>query len=104
MMMRAQFTRADLQQAFDDYAEVNGREAALGVLADTTGTRDLTAVPEHRIIVAMAALIGGLSFGGGSPKIEVKASPVARLKLVQDNLNAMSQKFFARKEADVGRS
>jgi|SRR5450759_1224209 hypothetical protein len=96
MMMRAQFTRADLQQAFDDYAEVNGREAALAVLADTTGTRDPAAVPEHRIIVAMAALVGGLSFGGG---IAAKASPRDRLAAVHDALNTIAEAIYSPKAA-----
>jgi hypothetical protein len=97
MMMRAQFTRADLQMAFDDYAEANGREAALAVLADKTGTRDLAAVPDHRIVVVMASLVGGLSFGGG---MAAKASSRDRLKLVHDSLNAMAVSIFGPNVSD----
>jgi hypothetical protein len=55
--------RADVQRALDDYAAAWGRDEALTVLEETTGTRDLEAVPQHRFIVAGAALIGALTLG-----------------------------------------
>ncbi len=83
-MMRAQsFDHSDLQRALDEYAERHGRARAVAVLQDTTGAREVSAVPKPRIIVAMAELIGGYSFG---------SHPVARLHA---QLAAIREKAFA---------
>lgn len=104
MLMRAQFTRADLERAFDEFAERNGRQAALAVLAETAGTRDLAAVPEPRIIAAMAAFVGGYAFGGGAVKMAAQASSRGRLKLVHDKLNRIAQSVYAPKDRPDARS
>ena len=95
MLMQAKFTHADIERAFADYADRNGRKAALAVLVKTTGTSDLAAIAENHIVVAMAALVGGLSFGGGTEKMVAHASPSDPFKFVHDKLNSMATSIFA---------
>ena len=94
MLMRAQFTRDDLERAYNEFVERHGRETALAVLVKTTGTRDLSAVAEHRFVCAMAGLVGGL-FAGGSGKMAAQASSRDRLKSVHDKLNTMATAIYA---------
>jgi len=74
-----------LQRAFDEYAERHGRARATAGLQDTTGVREVSAIPKVKIIVAMAELIGGYSFGSRP------ADKVARLHA---ELAAIPEKAF----------
>jgi len=86
-MMRAQcFDHSDLQRAFDEYAERHGRARAISVLQDTTGAREVSAVPKVKIIVAMAELIGGYSFG---------SRPVDKVARLHAELAAIREQAFA---------
>jgi len=59
---------------------------AVAVLQDTTAAREVSAVPETRIIVAMAELIDGYSFG---------SRPVDNVARFHAELAAVREKAFA---------
>jgi len=85
-MMRAQcFDHNDLQRAFDEYAERHGRARAVAVLQGITGAREVSAVPKVKIIVAMAELIGGYSFG---------SRPADKLARLHAELATIREKAF----------
>ena len=58
------FTRADLREAFDAFAEAHGMELATLALERSTGARSVSVVPDNRILNGMAELVGGYSFVG----------------------------------------
>ena len=87
------FDRGDLRRAFDDYAEAHGVELATLALERSTGARDVSAVPQGRILNGMVELVGGYSFvGQGTPS---RAHGAARsLSEIHANLTAIAVKTF----------
>jgi len=73
-------------RAFDEYAERHGRARTVAVLQNTTGAREVYAVREVKIIVAMAELIGSYSFG---------LRPVDKVARLHAELAAIREKAFA---------
>jgi hypothetical protein len=88
------FTHDDLRKAFDEYAEAHGGELATLALARSTGARDVSAVPDGRIINAMVELVGGYSFvGHGTP---AKGQALRRnLTNIHASLSAIGETAFA---------
>lgn len=94
--MRAQFTHADLERAFNDCVERNGRGHAVDALLKATGTMYWFEVADDMIAAAMAALTGGVTVAHGGGKMTAQASPGDRLKLVHDALNGMAQSIYSK--------
>jgi hypothetical protein len=89
------FTRDDLLKAFNEYAEAHGAGLATSALERSTGVREMSAVPEGRILNGMVELVGGYSFVGRAAASPAQA--VARnLANIHASLAAIGEKAFAR--------
>lgn len=78
--------RDDLKRAFNDCVRLKGRETAISAVEKVSGQMFVTQVPDDLADAAIAELRRG--------RAAAKASPVARLKLVHDSLNAMAASIF----------
>lgn len=87
------FTRGDLRKAFDEYAEAHGVELAASALQRSTGAREVSAVPEGRILNGMVELVGGYSFVG---KGSASQSAAHGLAAIHARLNAIREDTFRR--------
>jgi hypothetical protein len=88
------FTHDDLRKAFDDYAEAHGHELARSALQRSTGAREVSAVPDVRILNGMVELVGGFSFVGRSAPCP-SPIPVQNLVDIHKSLAAIRAKSFA---------
>lgn len=87
------FTRGDLRKAFDDYAEAHGLEGAASALQRSTGAREVSAVPDGRILNGMVELIGGYSFVGEAAAVQ---RPKGNLSAIHARLNEIRAAVFGR--------
>jgi hypothetical protein len=94
-------TRADLRDAFDAFAEAHGVELATLALERSTGAREVSAVPDRRIINGMVELVGGYSFvGSGFPgRGEALVRSLAK---IHEGLAAIGDKAFASRKPTQG--
>jgi hypothetical protein len=96
MHMRASAcTRADLQRAFNEYAEAHGHDLAIAALKRSTGAREVSAVPDGRIINGLTELVCGFSFVGRSALTGPQAIADSPAK-VHGGLAVVREKAFAR--------
>jgi ABC-type enterochelin transport system substrate-binding protein len=89
VMIRACYSHADLKFAFDLYAEMHSAAAAAEALERATGTRDVAAVPERKVVFGLGALMCGPSVVGKA------APPEDRLAKVHAALASIGEKAFA---------
>jgi len=90
------FTRTDLREAFDAFAEAHGCVPATSALERSTGAREVSAVPQGRIINAIVELVGGYSFVGRSATSRAQAA-ACNLANIHESLAAIGAQVFAKR-------
>jgi hypothetical protein len=88
------FTPGELRNAFDEYAAAHGAGLATLALERSTGAREVSAVPDGRILNGMVELVGGYSFVGrrGYAPGQAMARSLAG---IHESLAAIGEKAFA---------